>query len=77
MTHERLTAAMQFTLTVIFLVGYFVIVGVVLLGRATLPVEQIRIAELLLVALTTILPQVISYWFARQRSAVAQQEPPP
>lgn len=75
MTHERLTAAMQFALTAIFLVGYFGIVAVVLLGRATLPSEQIRLAELLLVALTTILPQIISYWFARQRGAIAQQEP--
>jgi hypothetical protein len=48
----------------------------VLLGRATLPAEQIRLAELLLVALTTILPQIISYWFARQRNAVSEQPPP-
>lgn len=75
MTGDRATAVMQFALTVIFLAGYFTIVAVVMLGRATLPAEHIRIAELLLVALTTILPQIVSYWFARQRNAIAEPQP--
>lgn len=76
MSTDRATMLIQAALTGAFLVGYFGIVGIVLLGRATLPAEQIRLAELLLVALTTILPQIISYWFARQRNAVASGDTP-
>lgn len=71
-TTDRVTIIIQAVLTAIFLIGYFGIVGIVILGRAKLPADQIRLAELLLVALTTILPQITGYWFARQRNAVAQ-----
>lgn len=70
-TTDRATIIIQAALTAIFLAGYFGIVAIVILGRATLPAEQVRLAELLLVALTTILPQITGYWFARQRNAVA------
>lgn len=70
---ERLTAYMQFLLTLVFVVGFFVVVYVVVRGTTVIPAEHLRLADMLFGSLTTVLVQISSYWFSRQRG----QEPGP
>lgn len=74
MNHDNLTAWMQLGLTVLFTVGFFGVTFVVVFGRAMIEPDLLRIADTLFGGLLTILMQQSSYWFARQRNAVA--EPP-
>lgn len=74
MKAENLTAWMQLSLTVLFTLGFFGVTFVVVFGRAAIDPELLRIADTLFGGLLTILMQQSSYWFARQRNAVA--EPP-
>lgn len=67
-TQEKLVATMQFTLSVLFTIGYFFIVAIVLFGRAELPAEQLRLADTLFGVLSAVLVQQSGYWFSRQRS---------
>ncbi len=64
---ERLTAWMQFALTVMFTVGFFTVVYVVLWRQTAIPKEHLRLADMLFGSLVTILVQQSSYWFSRQR----------
>lgn len=75
MNSDRLTAIMQFSLTIVFVVGFFAVTFVVTLGRAKIDPNLLRIADTLFGGLLAILTQQSSYWFARQRNAVtAPQE---
>lgn len=67
-TQDRIVAIMQFTLSVLFSVGYFAVVLIVLFGRAELPAEQLRLADTLFGVLSAVLVQQSGYWFSRQRS---------
>lgn len=67
-TQDRIIAIMQFTLTLMFSVGYFAVVIIVLFGRAELPAEQLRLADTLFGVLSAVLVQQSGYWFSRQRS---------
>jgi len=72
MNHDRLTAVMQFALTIVFTVGFFAVAFIVTLGRAQIDPELIRLADTLFGGMLAILTQQSAYWFARQRNAVAQ-----
>lgn len=67
MRSDRVVAAMQFLLSLLFTVGYFVTLGIVLFGRADLPAEQIRLVDTLFGVLSAVLVQQSGYWFSRQR----------
>ena len=69
--NERLTAIMQFALTIVFTVGFFAVAFIVTLGRAKIDPELIRLADTLFGGMLAILTQQSAYWFARQRNAVA------
>jgi hypothetical protein len=71
---ERLTAVMQFALSVVFSIGFFAVAFVVLFGRASIPPDQLRLADTLFGVLGAVLAQQSSYWFARQRGQT--REPP-
>lgn len=66
-TSEKITAIMQFALTVLFTFGYFFITAVVLFGRAEISPEQMRLADTLFGILSAVLVQQSGYWFSRQR----------
>jgi hypothetical protein len=72
MNHDKLTAVMQFALTIVFTVGFFAVAFIVTLGRAEIAPELIRLADTLFGGMLAILTQQSAYWFARQRNAVAQ-----
>lgn len=59
---------MQFFLSLLFTIGYFVTLGIVLFGRADLPTDQIRLVDTLFGVLSAVLVQQSGYWFSRQRS---------
>lgn len=75
MSLDRITIVAQLAITVLVVLGFFAMLGLVTLGRATLDPAQIRLADTMVGVLGTILTQIVAYWFARQRNAVAQQEP--
>jgi hypothetical protein len=64
---EKLTAFMQFSLSVLFTIGYFAITYIVLTGRSDLAAEQLRLADTLFGVLSAVLVQQSGYWFSRQR----------
>lgn len=73
MTSERLTAVMQFVLTIVFTAGFFAVSFIVTLGRADIDPQLIRLADTLFGGMLAILTQQSAYWFARQRSQTPGQ----
>lgn len=74
MTHDRLTAVMQFSLTIVFTAGFFSVAFIVTLGRAEIDPNLIRLADTLFGGMLAILTQQSAYWFARQRNAVGDEK---
>ncbi|MCW5568773.1 MAG: hypothetical protein KIS84_11160 [Dokdonella sp.] len=74
MSTERVTIVAQLAITVLVVLGFFGMLALVTLGRAKLDPAQIRLADTMVGVLGTILTQIVAYWFARQRNAVAQPE---
>lgn len=74
MSLDRITIVAQLAITVLVVLGFFSMLGLVTLGRATLDPAQIRLADTMVGVLGTILTQIVAYWFARQRNAVAQPD---
>jgi hypothetical protein len=66
---ETLILWAQFLLTGTLFIGFFAVLGLVTLGRASLPPEQVRLMDTLCGVLGTLCTQAAAYWFARQRSA--------
>ena len=72
---DRVVSFMQFFLSLLFTVGYFAILGLVLFGRAELPAEQIRLVDTLFGVLSAVLVQQSGYWFSRQRGGEGLVDP--
>lgn len=72
--NDRVVAGMQFFLSLLFTIGYFVTLGIVLFGRANLPAEQIRLVDTLFGVLSAVLVQQSGYWFSRQRGAESMRD---
>ncbi len=66
---EHLILIAQLLLTGTLFIGFFVILGMVTLGRATIPQDQVRLMDTLCGVLGTLCTQAAAYWFARQRSS--------
>lgn len=66
---ENIILAAQFLLTGTLFLGFFAVLGMVTLGRANMPDEQIRLMDTLCGVLGTLCTQAAAYWFARQRSS--------
>lgn len=65
---SKLVATMQFLLSLLFTVGFFAVMILVMFGRADIPPEQIRLADTLFGVLSAVLVQQSGYWFSRHRS---------
>jgi hypothetical protein len=65
---DKLIAAAQVILSVVFLGGYFATLGLFLLGRIHAPVEWADTIKALISVITAGVLQILGYWFARQRS---------
>lgn len=74
MNGERVIAFAQICLTVLFTLGFFLVTAIVLFGRASIPADQLRLADTLFGVLGTIMAQQSSYWFARQRVSPPDKE---
>lgn len=73
MNTERTVAVAQIVLSVVFLVGYFVMLAMFITGKVATPVEWKDTLAALLSVLTAGVMLVLNYWFSRQRP----QEPKP
>lgn len=68
MTH-RTVAFAQIGLSIVFLVGYFVLLALFVLGEIRTPVEWRDQLSVLLGVLTAGVMLVMNYWFSRQRQS--------
>lgn len=63
----RLQAASQIVLSVLFLAGYFVMLGLFLLGEIRTPPEWRDQLGILLGVLTSGVLIIVNFWFTRER----------
>jgi hypothetical protein len=66
---ERLIGFAQIFLSVVFLVGYFVLLGIFLLGLIRTPAEWKDALTALLGVLTAGVGTIMGFWFSRSRPA--------
>ncbi len=67
MNTARLQAASQIVLSVLFLAGYFVMLGLFLLGEIRTPPEWRDQLGILLGVLTSGVLIIVNFWFTRER----------
>lgn len=68
---DLMTAYMQFLLTLVFVIGFFWATYIVVRGTSIIPEQHLRLADMLFGSLVTVLVQISSYWFSRQRGQTA------
>ena len=68
LTH-RATAYFQATLSVTFIVGYFLVLYLFLLGRVRVPGEFHDMVQTLIGVLTGALGLIMNFWFSRLRTS--------
>lgn len=68
MTHRE-TGYAQFALTLVFLVGYFVVLTAFLKGKAIVDPTWKDTVQALISVLTGGVLLILNYWFARQRTS--------
>jgi drug/metabolite transporter (DMT)-like permease len=73
MNTDRVLALAQISISVVFLVGYFAMLALFLLGYIRTPVEWKDQLGVLIGVLTAGVMLVLNFWFSRHRS----QEPKP
>lgn len=71
MTHRQAAWA-QIILTIVFVIGYFVVLSDFIHGRVSVPIEWKETLQGLLTLLTAAMLQIINYWFSRQRQSTDQ-----
>jgi hypothetical protein len=73
---HRATAYFQAALSVAFIIGYFQVLYLFLLGQVRVPGEFHDMVQTLIGILTGALGLIMNFWFSRQRSS-AEHVPPP
>jgi hypothetical protein len=73
MNTERITAAAQVVLSIVFLVGYFAMLALFITGKVATPIEWKDTLAALLSVLTAGVLSIVGFWFSRQRP----QDPKP
>jgi hypothetical protein len=73
MTHRE-TGYAQILLTIIFLIGYFVVLTSFLKGKAIVDPTWKDTVQALISVLTGGVLLILNYWFARQRSSSSSPE---
>lgn len=66
---DKATAYAQIILSVVFIVGYFIVLGDFIHGRINVPVEWKETLQTLLSLLTAAILQIVGYWFQRHRQS--------
>jgi hypothetical protein len=74
MTHRE-TGYAQILLTIIFLIGYFVVLTSFLKGKAIVDPTWKDTVQALISVLTGGVLLILNYWFARQRSSENPETP--
>lgn len=68
MTSARIVAGAQIGLSIVFLVGYFIMLTLFLLGHIRTPPDWRDQLSILLGVLTAGVTNVLAFWFSRSRS---------
>lgn len=68
LTH-RATAYFQASLSIAFIIGYFLVMGAFLFGYVRVPGEYHDMMIALIGVLTGALSQIMNFWFSRQRDS--------
>jgi hypothetical protein len=63
-----LTAYLQMTIAIILLLGYFVIIGIIIAGRAQIPDNLLELTKTLAIILTNAIGLMIAFLYLRQRT---------
>ena len=77
MTIDRTVANAQIILSIVFLAGYFTMLGAILAGYIRTPEAWKDVLTALISVLTAGVLTIVNYWFSRQRSASHSGEPGP
>jgi len=77
MKTSRILATAQIALSIIFLTGYFLMLGLFLEGKVLTPPEWRDQLSILLGVLTAGVMMVLQFWFSRTRDSGTNPEPPP
>lgn len=70
----HLIATAQVVLSAVYIGGYFLMLGLVLMGYIRTPVEWKDVLIALLGVLTAGVGMILSFWFQRQRERVEVQQ---
>ena len=65
---EHIILTAQFLLTGTLFLGFFAVLTIVTLGKASITADQLRLADTMFGSLATMCAGACAYWFARQRS---------
>jgi hypothetical protein len=63
-----ITAYLQFAVAIVFLIGYFALLGVLFLAHASIPAELLELAKTLAVGLSGALGLLFAFLFLRSRT---------
>lgn len=74
MTHRE-TGYAQILLTLVFLVGYFIVLHDFISGNVRVPLDWKDTLQALLSVLTGGILLILNYWFARQRESTNSPTP--
>lgn len=72
---QRETGYAQILLTLVFLIGYFVVLSDFIHGRIAVPAEWKDTLGTLLSVLTAGVLLILQYWFSRQRTSSPPGDP--
>lgn len=75
--NKHIVAGIQVTISVVFIVGYFLVLLSFMQGRVHVPTDFKDAFTALLGVVTASVVQLMSYWFARQRPDGSPPSNPP
>lgn len=73
---DRVTSYAQIVLSVVFIVGYFLVLKDFIHGNIKVSPEWKETLQVLLGVLTANIGVIISYWFSRQRASEPRNDTP-
>lgn len=74
-TTDKVTMGAQIVLSILLFIGFFVALYVAWFSPHKIDPDRLRVIDTMVGVLGTTFAMVISFWFARQRNAVAAPEP--
>lgn len=73
MNTDNITLVAQLMLSVLLIVGFFGALYIAWFSHSAVSPERLRVIDTMVGALGSMVMAVVTYWFARQRNAVAKE----